>query len=542
MLSRCVGLVFFCALVFLAPFPLHAQWAEQTLHLAEGHNAIHMHVTPVDEIDDLFESFPAIKQIQSFNATLSRQFADSPAMPLPRGAEWLYWARPGESALPNTLTRLYAGDGYIFEASEAVTVVITGRVSVLTQRWRNHEYHLTGFEVASATGPTFDQFFGNAQSAVDYVRRLPPLSLNNWSQWQDVNWNQPIVGGQAYFVKTKAPIDYIGLFKVEGSLIFDAADRLSSMSIHNNSATSSLSIFLDPSLPAPPGQRPLAGPVPLLYWTQAGEFEPLPDTGFPITLEPDEVRRLFFRIDRSQLAPRSDTNAVFASILRVQNESGSVVMRRPVFYDGDGEADERAGWPFGLWVGNATISSVDFVHGSNVVEAATADHFNIRLIVHHDTNDVTRLLSRVICVLTTNEAGAAFYKVYTDERDVPPEATDNLFRISSAAFGMMPPMTLSGTFLQNSCTGSTTIAANDPMNPYVHVHHRDLTNAFEIVNTVTFSWTSSLPALITSSPLRPDGMSWGDFEQTVSGLRTQDITAKGLFRLEWISGTATLVE
>ena len=528
------GYIRLIVLTMLAGSSTYGQWATQELALTNGQNAIFMTVSPSEELDDLFAG-TSVTRVQCFNPVINRQFEVSPNEPLPRNAEWLYWDKEGASE--NSMVRLYAGKGYLVEVEDPVTLTVTGKVTEMRQSWKAGEYQLAGFEV-KGTNETFEHYLADVQDSIESIEMLREGASNVWVKLED--WKDTITEGESYFVKPSAPIDHAGPFHVSGGLYFAQPDDVARLTLKNGSqAGGSLSIKIIPSLPAPDGESPIAGPVLLKLW-QNFTYEPIsPVYGMHITnLSAGSEIELTFAINGQLLSSQTDSNALYASVLRVEDDTG-VCMLRPIIYT-PSQAAAQASWPCGLWVGRAELDRVTYLHGSDEPQTnSTAQRFPIRLIVHNDTNGQVRLLSRVVGVPVTNEQGNIWHQLRTDDRslsDIVDE--DGVFRISSPAFGLMPPLLMSGKFLQTNCCGTNVVAADSALNPYRHQYNPQLTNGLGYTCSYELIWSTN--ATMSLSPWNPNGTCYGRFRQTIQGLRSRDIVAEGDFFLERVSNTGGL--
>lgn len=524
-LPSCVkGFGFLLLLLRLGTLSAQAQWTTQTIAMVRGWNAVYLQVTPDLMCRELFSNTP-VNVVQQFNPVLSAQYETSPTAPLQRAPEWLSWSSGTATSLPPTLFSLSAGQSYLISNNAPFTLILTGRVERTSRTWRPDDWHLTGFDVAPGSGLTFAQYFGT----MDHIAQLQRVDSDGISRNMDSG--TAIEPNRAYWIKTKGiPAD--GPFSIEGGIWLNAADATATLTLSNRSATASntVTFTLTDSLLSP-------NAVPLMRWAEAeGAYQAL-TAGIPFTnqIAPSSAVRPVFKADASGLEP----GQTYHSLLRVSG--GGMAFNLPVTYVNDSYGPNRSAWPYGLWVGEVSLSEVSFIGAGDSVLAEASKPLDIRLILHHATNGAIRLLSRVIGVLETNEQGSA-YRLYTNENNLPDLSGRDVFRISSPAFGMMPPLDLSGSFLgAQPATGHWTIGANDPLNPYRHVFSQDLKEGFAVSNEVTFTWLEGTNApLLTGTAWKPNGYCSGEYEQRISGLRHQDIRTHGLFRLEWISGTGTL--
>ncbi len=521
------------AFILLLSFGLYsaqAQWTAQTITMGQGWNAVYLQVSPELMCHALFTGTP-VKVIQQFNPSLSAQYETSPACPLRRAPEWLSWHSGESNALPPTLFALRAGQAYLMSNDAPFTLVLTGRVERTTRTWRPDDWHLTGFDVAPNSGLTFARYFG---ADLDHIATLQRVDSNGVSR--TIASDTPIEANRAYWIKTSGRPTADGPLQIEGAVWLNASDATATLTLsnHSTSATNIFTFTLTDSLPA--GGTPVHA-VSLMRWIEEDRtYHALPvNTGFDVELPPLASAMLVFKVNPDGLVAGQTCH----SLLRVSG--GGLAYTLPVTYVHDSFGAGRSAWPYGLWAGKVSLSEVSFVGENDSALAEVKQPMDIRLILHHGTNGELRLLSRVIGVLETNEQGSV-YRLYTDERKLPNVAGRDVFRISSPAFGMMPPLLLSGSFLgAQPAAGSWTLPAQDPLNPYRHVFHHDLKEGFAISNEITFTWTDGTNApLISGTAWNPNGYCIGTCEQRISGLRHQDIRARGTFQLEWISGTGTL--
>ncbi len=525
--GKVLGVLFL--LLHLGMPAARAQWSTQSITLVRGWNAVYLQVSPDLMCQALFTNTP-VKAIQQFNPVLSAQYETSPANPLQRAPEWLTWSSSTATSLPPTLFSLRAGQAYLFSNDAPCTLVLTGRVEKFIHTWRPDDWHLTGFDVAPGSGLTFAQVF----RTLDRIAKLQRVDSDGVSR--DIDATTTIEPGRAYWIKTKGIPVADGPFSIAGGIWLNAADATATLTLSNHSSSTSntLTFTLLDSLPAPTSA---VARVPLMRWGDADSaYQAIAvGTPFSVGIAPASSSKLVFRADAAGL----ESGKTYHSLLRVTG--GGMAYTLPVTYVHDSYGSNRLAWPYGLWVGKATLSEVSFVGGQDSALAEASKPLDIRLILHHGTNGEIRLLSRVVGVLETNEQGSA-YRLYTDEKKLPDLTGREVFRISSLAFGMMPPLNLSGSFLgAQPATGHWTLGANDPLNPYRHVFNKDLPNGFAVSNEVTFTWLDGTNApLLTGTAWKPNGYCTGSYEQRVSGLRHQEIRTRGLFQLEWISGTGSL--
>ena len=504
----------------------NGQWTTQTVSLVKGWNAVYLQVSSDLMCQALFTNTP-VKAVQQFNPVLSAQYENSPAQPLQRAPEWLTWQSGGSNALPPTLFSLRAGLAYLISNDAPYTLVLTGQVENISRTWRADDWHLTGFDVAPGSGLTFAQYLG---TEMEHIAKLQRVDSDGVSR--DIASSTAIERGRAYWIKTKGKLDFDAPVPIDGGIWLNASDATATLTVSNRSSSVSntVTFTLTDSLLS-------SNAVPLMRWIDSeGAYQTVPvNTGFTEGIGPSASTKLVFKAGATGLTP----GQTYYSLLRVSG--GGMASILPVTYVHDSYGSDRSAWTYGLWVGEATLSEVSFVGTQDSVMSEASKPMEIRLILHHGTNGELRLLSRVIGVLETNAQGST-YRLYTDEKKLPDVTGREVFRISSLAFGMMPPLNLSGSFLgAQPAAGHWTIGAIDPLNPYRHVFNKDLQDGVVVTNDVTFTWLDGTNApLLTGTAWKPNGYCTGSYEQRVSGLRHQDIRTRGTFQLEWISGTGLL--
>jgi len=342
------------------------------------------------------------------------------------------------------------------------------------------------------------------------------------------------------------------------------------MGILNAHPTSpmNVTIRLQSSETPPSGNFPqLAGAVPLSYLLQdtngSWNWMEFPVGGVSKTLAPRETWTLRLGLRRADLAayqPQGTNTAAYQGILEVTDSGQSLLIPVPVtasspeLVGASGPTTLGTLSPFntmaGLWVGEAQLNQVNApaYTGDGLLRAPP---LSLRLLVHVDAYGNTRLLQQVALAwdntITDPPYTNGTYALYADARDVPSTAT-GVKRISSAAFPMMAPVSLSGLLgsTNETMVGLVNIGFDDPTNPFLHRYHpqhdnRDwdfvaYTNAVEVPNItrkVSLSFTTVTNA--TTDPVWGVDTVAGTYSETLYGLRAQSITTSGPFALKRIS-------
>lgn len=202
----------------------------------------------------------------------------------------------------------------------------------------------------------------------------------------------------------------------------------------------------------------------------------------------------------------------------------------------------------GLWLGEATLAQVAQVaDGAGGAPVATPAPFRLSLLLHVDTGGQVRVLKEVwqmktrasvpADVLVINPALLSAYDGVIDRGGTLVAA-----RWSTAFFpyGGVTPPTLAGSFAGGSTlTGSLTLAASDPTNPYRHKFHPDHENGATVVRALTLT----LAAPVLGDP-PGTGVSrfTGTYAESVTGLHTLPLKAAGPVSLTRLNTLGTLVQ
>ena len=116
-------------------------------------------------------------------------------------------------------------------------------------------------------------------------------------------------------------------------------------------------------------------------------------------------------------------------------------------------------------------------------------------------------------------------------------------RMSTAAFSFNEDLTLSGGF-GTTLTGQTTLAPDDPLNPFRHLYHPDhdcdqLGECYEITRSFVFTFDTDPPPEL-ARPSWGDSFLTGAYTESLEGLHKNPIPVAGRFQLQRVSTIATL--
>ena len=552
----------------------YGQYAQQTVSLTKGWNAVYLQVEPDDaRCEVVFADWP-VASVGLYDMTRAlSQYTVSPDEPLNSAAEYLKWT-PGLPAGANSLNAVIAGQSYLVYATASGTRTLTGRPAVPRIDWvpSTNACNLVGFRQNGSA--QFGSYL--AGSGFD----LAKLSVNSVSGTNDIPAvlpllgglnTTPIVPGKAYFIACDKVSSFSGPVKVfpagTGGIFFPTNSSYQTLRMKNeHGAPLTVTLTLTNSAAAP------SGAVPVLPVLQAFDYLQgwLPLTSTVRTLQAGEEWTLPLAVDRS-------TNMVMGQAyggLLVCTDTAGGRIEIPLEAEYGLPDPTHALWPSGLWVGKASLNQVSQVLGDGtVVEGAKAGGtLEFRLILHVDADKRCRLLQRVILAGAENTNGTWNASLYVDEAKMPPGMKSA--RISSVAFGVKNnDITLDETYFGNqsgfgkNLRFTYTLAADDSVNPFRHPYHPDhdgldakfktklpfgdnpqyyigaiKPELFSISNTVSFVWTTNAPAAGGGSALwNPSEKVSGKIEFQVDGLRREGpILMKGVFELRRISQVGTL--
>jgi hypothetical protein len=197
----------------------------------------------------------------------------------------------------------------------------------------------------------------------------------------------------------------------------------------------------------------------------------------------------------------------------------------------------------GLWSGEITLDKVSEVHFRQTTGAtptATAAPFTMRVLLHVDAAGGVKLLKEAVLMKTN---GASPVPVIVTQPNLIPNFTGIVERggkqvgrrFSSASFPLATD-TLAltgGVAAGGSATGTLTLSAASPVNPFRHKYHPDLANAGVAVSR-------ALTLTIAAGESPADHKLLGTWAETITGLHKDAISISGTVTLTRVSNTATL--
>ena len=553
----------------------YGQYAQQTVTLAKGWNAVYLQVEPDDSrCAVVFGDWP-VASVSLYNmAHLYAQFLESPSEPVSSPVEFLTWS-PGMPAGANGFNQVLAGQSYLVYAQASCVRTLRGRPSVPRIEWipGTNACNLVGFR--SAGGATFGSYLAGAgfdasQLAVYSVggtngSKPTLVRVGGFTGLDTV----PIEAAKSYFIACDKVSSFSGPVKVfpegTGGIHFPTNSAYQSLRMKNEHGSAlTVSLALVPSAAAP------AGGVPALPTLQAFDYIEgwMPLTNRVRTLQAGEEWSLPLAVDRTGMV----SGQPYGGVLVCSDSAGGRV-EVPLVAEYGLPDTAHALWPAGLWVGKATLNQVSQVLGDGtVVDGAKAGGaMELRLILHVDTEQNCRLLQRVLIAGTGETNGAWNAQLYVDENKVP--AGTQCVRISSVAFGVKNDDIAWDKAYYGDDSGfgknlrfTYTLAADDSVNPFRHPYHPDHDGLdakfkttlpvgdnpqnyigavkpvlFSISNTVSLAWTNTPAAGGSSALWNPAEKVNGLITFRADGLRREGpVLMKGAFEMRRISQVGTL--
>jgi hypothetical protein len=354
------------------PSLARAQWVTQTCRLKSGWNAVYLHVDASHaDMNSLVALSDPIEEIWLWNPD---QTTSSP--PEPTGSQWSSWNKnTGPSSVLQTLRGNSAMLVRVRNGVSSFEWNVKGRPVAPVYRWTLTGLNFIGFPTA-IPAPNFDEFLAVDAQPVDWSTGGEiynyPGGRNGGATPTLVQPNRyrttPVERDEAYWVRLTdgdGPFynEYFGPFQVNGSgssgIRF--GDSLGQTRLYlKNMSSEELTVTLrqvDSEAP-PPGQPPIAGPLPLLVRGPIDPTDltfghtPLTTGAYDWTLGPkgevgSEVE-VVLGINRAAMTGAS--GALFAGTLRFTDSLGLARL----------EIGASAIQPSrdGLWVGSASVEYV----------------------------------------------------------------------------------------------------------------------------------------------------------------------------------------
>lgn len=561
-------------LLLTALLPARAQWVDQEVSLQTGWSAVFLHVDcTYTNVAGLVAEYDRIQEIWMWQpAPATVQFTQNPAQPVDNGSQWRTWKRV---EAVNALGRLTGNAAYLIRASGAPNSSfawrVRGRPAPPRQTWTTTGLNFLGFPTPPGNAaPTFDAFFAQSPAIrqalqIFYYEGMDLDETNPHELFNFMLGTRKVRRGEAFWMRAGDLYNpAYGPFEVKlpGSGGFDFSDSLSQISFRVKNvhpATNTITLRLVPSEVEPDGQTPVRATPPVLV---RGDLNPTNLTYAYTTLaangtttrvlqpagKPGSEVEIVLGINRYGLAYLP--GEFLAAIVRLTDSLGLSQVDLPL--------SVTVGSPAGLWVGNASVSSVNaylksfqkdnagqlltamtptngaYIVSSIDTNAAPVNRpFPLRLILHSDaTGSNPTLLQRVYHGLDQ------FTNAIISKREV------NLGKsLLKAARRISAPhlpwsdgnagWTLTG-FLRpgQSLSGTVEISHSDQAsNPFLHTYHPDHDGLDPLFQNVLppghESYTITRKLRLTLQPPANDFASLTASGQQLGGTYAEDMTIAG---------------
>jgi hypothetical protein len=575
------------ALLVFPAYVTSAQWAEQSISLRPGWNAIHLEVDPATpQCVEVFKSLPVESVWQWERRFNPQQFIQDPDDLLPGEPDWTtYFPADHPQAFLTDLTELRGGRSYLVklrDGAPGATLTLTGTPVLPRIEWIPDGYTLVGFHVDPGNPPTFADYL-QSSAAHDAAK---VYRLDEQGQWQTIGDPRgvQIKPGEAYWVHCDGASRFTGPLQVQldygAALDFaeDATER--SLSVRSLWPTRT-TVALKTVMPAaPPAGVEYGGTAPLARWDGGSEernagWVPLSENYSLGGLNAGGQEDLRLMVRRSGMARNTAwRRARYGEILEIRDGRGSLI-RVPVMARQAPTHARNATFAVpdtmrtGLWIGLASVTAVSQPAFASNREnpVPTMDPFQFRLLVHVDGGGQARLLQQAMVVAlpaqiaadgTTNRAPRTV--VLTDDariRSLIQNAGDERLvarRVSTAVFGFESPIEMAFDDITTNLTCRVLMGYDDPLNPFKHKYHPDHDNlderfekllpegkeSFDIQRDVTLHFTPTPPGVTSVLPGWQDTIWGGTYGETIAGVHKDTLYVEGVFQLTHVSPVGVL--
>jgi hypothetical protein len=555
-----------------------AQQVNDSFVLRPGWNSIYLEIEPANgDPNVLFNGLP-IDSVWTFKERVgSVEFIQDTTEPVWNRSQWLVHMPTNRvESFQNNLFAIQSHRAYLIkiEGSSSVTWTVVGRPIVRPAEWQPNSYNLRGFPIDPSNPPTFVNFFrastAHYNSATAALEKIYRLGTNG--QWGLVAPGDLMRSGEAYWVYTRGGSDFqapLGLDLASDNMDYGLAVDSITVTFKNvTSAPKNISV------------RDLHVPSVLSFNqtdTNGVQWIELPE---PLVVTNNAAENLNVRM---AIRRRDFSSSLYETMLTVQDGAGTRYRIEVSARKNTGDISQLSAFslptpqPFsGLWVGEARIGKVNQVNATNqVTPTATKNEFNLRVILHVNTNGQTRLLREVIQLFKpatfTNDANGARVQatarrevLLTDDRLVNQfeggSLRDGQFvgrRISTTTFDFDASqnnfLTLTGTFGgTNVVSGNIAMSSAFPTNPFRHKYHPDHDNfdatfrnvkqeAYAVARQFELQFSTNAPPG-SGLPTADYGYNTigGTYRETVTGLHKLPLYVQGTFLLQRVSNTGML--
>lgn len=595
-------------LTFTLAASVHAQWTTQSITLKPGWNAVYLHVdagfTTIDATVGADLANP-ISEIWLWQPVIAPgRFINNPQQPTVVNDDWAAWNRnPG---LTGTLAKLVGNAPYLVRNNSGANYTwnILGRPVGPRYSWTATGVNFVGFPTPPGNPPVVDTFFGPVpafQSQAEFyyypgneAAGAPPVTAQLFALF-----STPIKRGQAFWIRANNLYNnYFGPLQIipqnaDGILFGNDLGQYSLRLRNLTAGTLRVTNSLVASAAAPAGQVPFIAPPPLLLrgaLNTSNNTYAYTDFSAPrvITLAPAGTpgsdAEVVIGVNRAAMtnAP-AQPGDLYAGVFRINDSLGYTQIELPVSAV---KTSSR-----GLWVGNASVNQVRHYlkayqrdgTGQPVVAPLTTNGapyvvtavdtswgavpapFSLRLILHNDASDVTRMLQRVYSGWDSHTNVV----LALTEQQLDPSRLSLARRITAAHLPWTPTnqtWAATGAFQTGrTLTNVITVNYNDhASNPFLHTYHPDHDNLNALFSGVqpvgvesygikrqivlTFTEPPADYTTLTAGSTRVEGTYEEDITflgraytlgQTVTN-ETRTVSTRGTFQLNRISTISQL--
>jgi hypothetical protein len=590
--------------IFPPPVPVVSTGHDvaQVLTLQPGWNAIFLNVQPAsNRVEEVFAGLPFASIWRWADSGTGPQFIQEQSEASLGSPQWLVHLPTNRvESFQNNLARVFRHTAYLVNlaTNQPVTFTVVGVPGYQRQKWAVDAYTLGGFPIEPGTnGPQVGDYFRPSAAHLDSVTGRPRgiYRLLNDGRWVALEATNKLAYGEAYWVYTKGASSYLAPIEAEfsggSSLTYGVSSQAKEISLRyhdpgdltRGQASASFShLMSNQALPL-----------------QINEFDPRAGTqwrdlpnGYSVSYQGLTVRSLRLAAKRERIP-----DLTYRGIMTIG--SGGVLHQIPDTVErDDAKAAPQAQTlfnPVGLWIGSVNVTHVSEVNGvttnyvvtriTNVVNGVTnilqqpttnvanvavgsaptpvKSPFGLRLLLHTDTNGISRLLQQVTVLSTeatnqvsgpglTNLAGAEPVLIsdpalLTRFRGVALSGRDMVGRRFSTPF--YPMHNTHGVAfnavlgLGRTLSATWVLPATAPLNPFYHKYHPDHDNldaSFKVFKEEAYPVTRTVQLQVPArqgSNSRP-GMGQEEVEgvylETLTGLHKTPIMVQGTFHLKRI--------
>ena len=521
-------------LLWISTLPVGAQWVTQTIKLGPGFNPVYLQVTPGDpSCASVFGDIPAIREVWLYNRyTQVATFVTNATQSTLGQDHWLTWFQAGGTkSFLSTLGQVRGGQSYLIKlATNAapLTLTVKGLPQPPRSDWIPNDVVLAGFPISEIDRVTFHQFLlDSPQVASSAGQDSAVFSVNPQTAFESQIRNPEttkIQPGRAYWAYLQGHTHNPYPFEAVGpgdnnSVQFLQDNPISAIRLNNTITTSSQTLHLQllESEAPPAGQPRKAGILPTAALIPAADgsyrVQNLAN-GVDIVLAPGESRQIRLGMILRALTPTRDTNSTYQALLEVTEKThgyrqlvplaGEVAgsrffaRNRSLLAFAGNKSPKPAGQDSttavstsalsaGLWVGTLTLNGVNlpgFSSASNPdssqSQVAPASPLSTRVMIHVDSNGVSRLVQQVIFASVSDGTNVAT-RMYSQLTNLPAGASFKS-RVSAPSWPAAAPTPMLGSFGTN-LSATVTVPFNDKVNPFVHRYHPDHNNLAEDFKT-----------------------------------------------------------